>query len=370
MTSPVILSVEALTPHLSGIGRYTWRLAAGLPEGTLFHHQGRFTSAPSSLLTPDPVFDEPRRGRWRKRWDAWTDADPVRKACAGRVFHGPNFFVPDYADRAVITVHDLSVFKFPETHPTDRIDQFRRDFDRSIRQALHIITDTETVRREVLAFTGLPAERVTAIALAADAAYRPRSPTETDPILVRHGLRAGTYVLCVSTLEPRKNIENLLRAFEALSPSERAGQKLVLAGGAGWRDDSLKAAIAKAAAAGWLQPLGFLPEEDLPHLYAGASVFVYPSAYEGFGLPVVEAMASGVPVLTSDSSCLPEVAGGAALHINPMDHTAFTDALRRLLADADLRATLATKALLRARDYSWADTIRRTRDVYQLAADA
>jgi glycosyltransferase involved in cell wall biosynthesis len=134
-----------------------------------------------------------------------------------------------------------------------------------------------------------------------------------------YGLSHGSYSLCVTTIEPRKRIDSLLAAYARLPEKLRVVYPLILVGGKGWRSEHLHQAIDAAANAGWLHYLGFVPEDDLPALYAGARLFVYPSSYEGFGLPVIEAMASGVPVVTSNRSCLPEIASGAAKLVDPDD---------------------------------------------------
>jgi len=237
------------------------------------------------------------------------------------------------ADKGVITVHDLSVFKFPEMHPAERVRQFERDFSRSVAQSVHVITDSQTTRAEVMAFTGLNASRVTAVPLGVSAAYAPRPADEIAAQLRKYSLRPGAYALCVSTLEPRKKIEQLLSAWEYLPAALQREFPLMLVGSSGWLNEAVQAKLHRGAVQGWVRYLGYVPESDLPALYAGAAVFVYPSTYEGFGLPPVEAMACGVPVVVSGHSCLPEVTQGAALLVEPDDVPAFAAALEKSLRD-------------------------------------
>ena len=370
----IILSVEALTPQLTGIGRYTWQLAAGLPrvmpQGSIrFHHQQRWVQNPALLLCdpPDDAFIVPKsRIPWGfRRIHKRLNRPNWRRDCRDSVFHGPNFFVPDYAERAVVTIHDLSVFKYPETHPKERIDQFNRDFPRSIAKASQIITDSEATRLEVVSFTGIPESRVTTVHLAANHVYRPREADELVSDLAAFGLLPGMYTACVSTLEPRKNIANLISAYRRLPNGLRNRIPLVLAGGNGWLSDSLQCEIESASAEGWLKYLGFVPEAALPAIYAGARVFAYPSVYEGFGLPVLEAMASGVPVVASNRTSLPEVTQGNALHVDPDDVVGLSEALVRAMEDEEWRRHVVSRGLVTASKYSWERCIQETIAVYR-----
>jgi glycosyltransferase involved in cell wall biosynthesis len=175
----------------------------------------------------------------------------------------------------------------------------------------------------------------------------------------RHGLRADRYVLSVGTLEPRKNHARLVRAFDALAAT-RPDLRLVLAGARGWKSGAVDSAIAAAGARARIHVLGGVSADDLAALYSGATAFAYPSLYEGFGLPVLEAMAAGAPVLTSTVSSLPEVAGDAALLVDPDDSDAMAGAMHELLFDEALRTRLAGMGLARAASFTWERTARAT----------
>jgi glycosyltransferase involved in cell wall biosynthesis len=369
MSLKLVLSVEALSPNPTGIGRYTWELAQRLPAHPLltdvrFYRHGRWVNNPQSLLDAPAALAQkkpPIRFRLPRRVRDWGMA----VACRGSVFHGPNFFLPACADKGVITVHDLSVFKFPETHPADRLRQFERDFSRSVAQAAHVITDSQTTRAEVMAFTGLPASRVTAVPLGVSDAFKPMTDQQAAVPLQKYGLTPRTYALCVSTLEPRKKVGQLLAAWRLLPQRLRKAYPLVLVGTNGWLSQALQAEISQGEAEGWVRRLGYVPEQDLPLLYAGATLFVYPSTYEGFGLPPIEAMACGVPVVVSDQSCLPEVTRGAALMVNPDDTEGFSKILKKSVEDTEWRSSAVAQGKLVAASYSWGRCIDETVAVYQ-----
>ncbi len=363
----VTLDVDAIQPQLSGIGRYAWELSCGLRNHPAvsrlnLYARGRLIDDPQVLLSGEP---RPRRKLFRKP-AAMLDRLRLR----GGVFHGPNYFLPTFVESGVITVHDLSVLKFPETHPAARVADFERRLGSSISRASQIITDTETVRQEVLEAFTMPADRVTAVPLGVDRSFRPRTRTEVAACLAEYGLEPQGYGLCVSTLEPRKKISELILAWGRLSPAIRNRFPLALAGGGGWRNETLKQEIAQAAGAGWLRPLGFVPESDLHSLYAGAALFTYPSTYEGFGLPLLEAMASGIPTLVANQSCLPEVCGEAALYVDPADIEDFTRKLEQALEDERLRSSLIERGLARAATYTWSRCMDLTVQVYARAAMA
>lgn len=367
----VTLCVDALAPNPSGIGRYTWELCKALPahpevDGVAFYGRGGLIERPEELLMASPPLRRQPRWRklraWRKLSGWWQD----RQLKSGLV-HGPNYFLPPFADAGVITVHDLSVMRFPETHPVERIQAFEREFQASLHRATHVITDTETVRQEVIADLGVRPEAVTAVHLGVDPAFRPRTSEDLRQPLAMLGLVPGCYGMCVSTLEPRKKIAELIAVWGRLPPSLRDRFPLVLAGGGGWRNEAIMAAIEEGAAAGWLKPLGYVDETMLPLLYAGAALFVYPSLYEGFGLPLVEAMASGIPIVASNRSCLPEVGGSAPAYVDPEDFDGLLATLEQALDDDDWRQSAIKQGLARATEFSWDRCAAATVGVYQTA---
>ena len=261
----LILAVDAIKPPLTGIGRYTWELArhytqpnAALDE-VRFFSAGRWVEDPASLLQPAATQLRRRKGllpRMPASWRRWN----MRRQMRGHVFHSPNYFLPETMDSGIVTVHDLSVFKYPETHPVERLRHFERSFASTLKRAAHLVTDSEAIRSEVVEYFGWPRDKVTAIKLGVPAEYHPRPHTELATALSEYGLAPDTYALCVSTLEPRKRVDRLISAYSALPSALRESYPLVLAGSKGWLSDTLQAQIARGQNEGWLHYLGFVPE--------------------------------------------------------------------------------------------------------------
>ena len=388
MTAPgidLILGADSISAPLTGIGRYAFELARGLPQHPAlarvrYFSLGRWAEL-APLLQADAATTEQAQARTlrsvlagnRAAVQAFRLLMPTLQRLRlrseqGAIYHSPNFFLPPFAGRTVTTVHDLSHHIYPEFHPPARIDYMRRMLPASLARASHVITVSESARQDLITHFAYPSERITAIALGANPAFRPHSAAALTPVLARWGLQAQGYSLYVGTIEPRKNLDRLLDAYEALPKALRARYPLVMAGSPGWRSEHTHARMAGAASAGWLHYLRYVPQADLPALYAGARLFVYPSLYEGFGLPVLEAMASGVPVLTSNVSSLPEVVGGVALSVPPEDTDAITAALARGLHDEAWQLQACSAGIEHARQFTWARCIDRTVQVYaQLA---
>jgi len=240
-----------------------------------------------------------------------------------------------------------------------------RQMPRTLAQAAMIVTDSEFVRRELIDLLGVAAHRIQTVPLGVDASFRPRSPAESAPILARHGLAGVSYLLVVATLEPRKNLLRLIEAYSRLPMPLRQQHPLVIVGARGWLTGELERRLVPLERSGQIKRLGYVSQEDLPLIYSSAHAFVFPSLYEGFGLPVLEALASGTPTLTSNRSSLPEVAGDAALLVDPENVDTLTAGLERLLTDAEWRAQATERGLRQARQFSWERCVDETVAVYR-----
>lgn len=358
----VALSVDALGPRLTGIGRYCLELARRIPT-TQGVGKVRYFRGAHWLKDPEALLDEGWAPERKGRLQRWFEQRKRRALMKHAVVHSPNYFLPQWAECGVATIHDLSVFLFPETHPVERLKAFEEQFERTLERATLLITDTETVRQELVSMFSVSADRIRAVPLGASTSGSIPNPALLEPL----ALSMGAYILCVSTFEPRKRIEHLVRAHRQLPLSLQLRFPLVLAGASGWHNDDLVAEIDAAAIDGSVRRLNYVDEPTLAALYAGTALFVYPSRYEGFGLPVIEAMAQGAPCLIADASCLIEVAKGAARVIQPEDTEGFAEALHQCLEDDNWRKAASQAGRSVAASYSWDACAQQTVAVYREA---
>lgn len=369
------LAVDALSPELTGIGRYCWELTSRLPAkpdvASITYWRGDDqVRDPQQLLKGErlalPFGEKARKWVLRRAKSVGLANDSALwpRHHGIELFHGPNFMLPPWIENGIITVHDLSVFLFPETHPVARIRSFERSFESSLKRASHIITPTETVRQELIAFAALDPHTVSAVPMGVSAAFSPVRGEELERSLAQLGLPNTGYGLALAALEPRKRIDRLLCAWERIPDGLRNSYPLVIAGAPGWKNETLQERIADAVAKGWARSLGYVDECALPALYSGARLFVYPSMYEGFGMPPIEAMACGTPVAVSNTSCLSEVSRGAALLIDPEDIDGTARALAEALTNEAQRREMIARGIEVAGSLTWDRCVTETLEAY------
>jgi len=285
------------------------------------------------------------------------------------LYHEPNY-VPISVDVPfVMTIHDLSWLRYPETHPPDRIRWLEKGLPKAIRHARAILVDSDFIRNELLSTFLIEPERVRTVHLGVSEEFHPRTASELAPALQSLNLTRGQYVLAVGTIEPRKNLVHIIKSH-ALMPQELRNRfPLVIAGAKGWHSSGL-VSLLQSQNDRQVRFLGQIGSQALSHLYAGAALFAFPSIYEGFGLPPLEAMASGIPVIVSDRASLPEIVGDVGEMMNPEDPADTATRMRALLDDDARRCEMSRRGRQRASLFTWAACAKATRAVYQEAVGA
>ena len=294
--------------------------------------------------------------------------NPVSKWATRRadVFHASNLV--RYAPSGVAlttTVHDLTSLLMPELHTPQTIAADRAFITQIVTPARRVIAVSNRTKQDLLANVRIPEEKISVIYSGVREEYFLGDPADGASVRARHGL-TRPYVLFVGTLEPRKNLGRLLDAYSIMRPSVRAEFDLALVGMPGWLNKEEKARVLRQTAG--VRRLGYVAEEDIPAILAGATVFAFPSLYEGFGFPVVEALAAGVPVLTSNVASLPEVGGEAACYVDPLSVDEITTALERLLTSPAERSAMSERGRVQACKFSWTECARQTWAVFEEAA--
>jgi glycosyltransferase involved in cell wall biosynthesis len=365
----------------AGIGRYTRGLVQALTRLDADSHytllvlgQTGAHFIPTALPANFKLRYAPISDRWATvLWHRLNLPFPV-DLFTGRadLFHGPSFTLPPGFTPSLLTVHDLSYLRYPQgAHPA-LLAWLTKAVPRSLRRARHVLADSGSTRADLIELMHIPAERITVIGAGVEERFQ--AVTDPEPLnRVRSRYRLpDRFILCVSTLEPRKNLTGLITAFNQLmsaaDQSPLTDLHLVIAGGKGWLYDDIFAAAEASPVRERIHFAGFVADEDLPALCSLATLFAFPSHYEGFGIPVLEAMACGTPVVCANNSSLPEVAGDAALLVDSTDTDALVEAMHRLLIDIPLREKLVRRGLEQAKRFTWEEAARRLLNVYHRIA--
>ena len=374
----VILNVDAITGPLTGIGNYAMQLACGLPKTSTIkdfklYSSHRWIKDADHALKANQTLASIRKNiplkgpalrlyTWQKNLWFKNKSKPFDK---DYILHSPNYLLLPFEGPSVTTIHDLSFLRYPETHPKERVDLLEKQLPKSIEQADAIITDSHYIKTEVQQMLGVAEDKIHVVPLGVSNVYYPYSDEDNVKALRKYKLDKLKYLLTVATLEPIKNLNSLIDAYLLLPKKTRQEYKLVIVGARGWLSKDLLQRIEMLVKRGDVISLGYIDSEDLPHIYSAAKGFVLPSLYEGFGLPILEAMAAGTPVLTSTSSSLPEVADGAAILTNANDIEDIAAGMVKLIEDQQWREQAVVKGLNRAKEYTWQKCIENTITVYQ-----
>ncbi len=354
MTLRVALDLQAARQQRTGIGQYARELARALAQEdgieVLPVDWGR-----------DPVMRIPVRLAWQQ-WGLPRRA----RATGANLLHATGFDAPLWQPLPLVyTVHDLIGMLYPDNLPPVARFYWSKWLPWSVRFARYIIADSECTKRDLQRLLAVPLERITVVPLAADGRFVPQPPDVSTALRARLQL-PERMVLYVGTVEPRKGLDTLLDAW-ALLAAELPETQLVIAGKLGWYTDRLHDQLRRLGLTERVHWTGYVADEDLPALYGAADVFVFPSRYEGFGLPPLEAMACGTPVVASNAAALPEVVGTAGLLHAPDDAVALARLLWLVLSQPALHTELRARGLRQAHGFSWQRTARQTLAVYHAA---
>lgn len=351
----------------SGVGYYTSRLLAAMlslnPEWEVLLYSNR----PLAPLEAELAQSVPMISRLPSKRLVWMQCllPFLIRRTRPQLCHFPNAMAPLWQPQPfVLTIHDASLFLFRDYHPRTRLLSIRLTLPLLARRAAAIICVSHHAREELSRILHLDPAKVHVVYEAAPAEFEPVTAPHCLEALRRKYRLPGQFLLHVGTLEPRKNLKRLVRALDQI---RRRGCdiKLVLVGTRGWHLDGFDAEIERLCLEDAVLFTGYVPTEDLPGLFSLATLFVFPSLYEGFGLPPIEAMACGAPVLTSDRGSLPEICGDAAHLVDPEDEQALADGIFDLLSDPEARAELSRRGLARAQAFSWKRAARETGAVYR-----
>ena len=373
----ILIDAFPLLAPKSGVGYYTWYLLNALhdlysrQDDVIYFYGRRFSR---SLAQRPPAFDAITRSALKKCFkNPYRFTQPLKeiifrfgsRCLKPDLYHETNYVLLPWHGPQVVTVFDMSILRFPETHPEGRVRFFNDYFQKRLNAANHILSISEFTKSEMIHFLGIDPDMITVTPLAPPTNFQTPSAQQVATFRLAKKLPAR-YLLYLGNLEPRKNLVMLVQAYARFT--KRLGDKappLVLAGEPTWLSEPLFDAIRSLSIENQLILPGYVPEHELALWYAGASLFLYPSLYEGFGLPVIEAMQVGTPVIAADTASLPEVAGTAAVLLDPHDTVAWSDAMARLLTDPDERRRLSAAGRDRAGAFSWERCARITHSVYQ-----
>lgn len=373
----VILSVEPIRFPLTGIGRYTWELANALANEKKIVELKFF--AGRHFLSEIPKAQETINNSHILKTlvqqssiatELYRLISPLLKKKAlsdysDYLYHGPNFFLPPFPGKKIATFHDLSPFIWSHYHPPKKTHFMQKELLKTIQTADALITDSEYTKHEIAEYFSWPLEKIFAIPLACSPDFKPRNIDECQSVLLKYHLSYKKFSLYVGTIEPRKNLISLLDSYARQPIPLRLEYPLILSGYQGWNNSDIMAKIKQGQREGWVKYLGYLPAAELPLLFSAAKLFCFPSLYEGFGLPVLEAMASGTPVFCSNSSSLPEVVGNTAAMCSPDDVDQMTRLLSECLQNSEWQQQAVENGIIQAKQFSWQKTAELTIEAYR-----
>lgn len=370
----IAFNATSLLAPLTGIGQYSRQLALGLTQRPDLEPTFFYGSHWSPQLWSEPLPGAGKILPWlRSNLPFAYDLRRIvqsNRFCSSAttdrfdLYHEPNILPLPFEGPTVITVHDLSWIRYPESHPKERVAAMNRHFETGLLRASLILTDSAFVKNELIDLFQVKEEKICVAPLGVEPLFCPRSIQETGDTLARWKLKHGCYFLAVGTMEPRKNLQTALDAYARLPTSIRQHFPMVLSGMSGWNSSKLEGRIRNMAKDGTLINVGYVSRTDLAVLLAGATSLVFPSIYEGFGLPLLEAMACGVPVISSNAASMPEVVGETGVLLDPYDADGMTMAMERFASSPEECRHLGRLGLERSRLFTWDACVSATVQAY------
>jgi glycosyltransferase involved in cell wall biosynthesis len=366
------------TPALrqtAGIGRYTRGLVAALAELDRENEYTLFCAGQTPVAPNWPANFTVRTSSVPARWltAGWHRlglALPVEwLSGSSTLFHSPDFTLPPLREaRGVVTIHDLSFMRFPQYADPGLRAYLQRAVPRGVARAARVLADSENTKTDLIALLHVPPEKISVVPAGVEPRFRPvRDTIRLNEVRARYRLPQW-FILAVGTIEPRKNLARLITAYAQLRRQTGLPHALVIAGKEGWLCEGIHEQVVREGLTEHIHFPGFVADDDLPALYTLADLLAFPSLYEGFGLPPLEAMACGTPVVVSNNSSLPEAVGAAALLVDAEDVDALADAMARVLGNANLRVRLADLGRAQAARFTWSEAARKLLDAYRLTA--
>lgn len=370
------IDVTSALTQGGGIGRYTRELIQALAATDSPHQYTLFSAKPPAQLpVPDPLPTAPhvqhKPARYDEKWlyRIWYRARlrlPIQQFTGPLdLFHSPDFVLPPTSGNipTLLTVHDLSFHHYAEVYPEKLVTYLKRVVPWSVERATHVLADSKATKQDLIDIYKIAPDKVTVLLSGVDERFRPNIDSDAARTMrARYQLGERPYLLAVGTVQPRKNYRLLIQAFAPLA--EQFPHNLVIAGGKGWLYEDILTEANHLGIGDRVVFTGFVDDDDLPTLYSNATLLAFPSLYEGFGLPILEAMACGCPVISSNASCLPEVVGDAGKLLPPDNARRWTNAMQKLLEDGASRAHWVAQGYLQARKFTWSRAANELLAVY------
>lgn len=392
----LVMGGESLEGPLTGIGQYTYHLAKEmlaspdiedfkfLAHGRLREPESLMPACSNSASEVNPTGSQPSPlnqllGKARSiaagsslavaaygRLMPRLERHSLRHYEKSDIYHSPNYMLPEFPGKNVVSILDLSTYRYPEHHPEARVRFVNGHIERAVKSADHIVTISNFVKSEIIERFNISESRITVTYLGADASFHPISESLFNEQASALDLTYKDYFLFTSSIEPRKNLDRLLDAYLAYRASTQDQPlPLIVTGMPGWKSQHTHERLQQLQSEGALRYLGYVDQSLLPVLVAGARAVLYPSLYEGFGLPVLEAMQSGTATMTSRETSMAEISGDASLLINPIDTDEMTNAIERLASQPDSTAILVSNSLENVKRFSWRRCANQTLSAYK-----